>query len=133
MAIYNGTLQILKMDTTKLAELTNVTISLTQETFDVTSKDSGGWSEILPGLKSATFTAEGIADFQSSDKDLADVFTAFIGRSQVALEWTNGVTGDKKLTCNAYITSCEVSAPMEDTVTYSIEFASTGAITSANI
>lgn len=133
MAIYNGTLQILKMDTTKLAELTNVTISLTQETFDVTSKDSGGWSEILPGLKSATSTAEGIADFQSSDKDLADVFTAFIGRSQVALEWTNGVTGDKKLTCNAYITSCEVSAPMEDTVTYSIEFASTGAITSATI
>lgn len=133
MAIYNGTLQILKMDGTQLAELTNVTASLTQETFDVTSKESAGWTEILPGVRSATFTAEGIADFQATNKDLADVFTAYTNRASVAIEWTNAVTGDKKLTCSAYITSCEISAPMEDTVTYSIEFASTGVVTSTTI
>lgn len=133
MAIYNSTLQILKMDTGTLAELTNVTVSLSQEMFDVSSKESQGWTEVLPGMRSVTFTAEGIADFQATNKDLADVFAAYIGRSQVALEWTNTVTGDKKLTCNAYITSCEISAGLEDTVTYSIEFASTGAVTSTTI
>jgi TP901-1 family phage major tail protein len=121
------------MDGTQMAELTNVTCSLSQETFDVTSKESAGWTEILPGVRSATFSAEGIADFQATNKDLADVFAAFTGRTVVAIEWTNGVTGDKKLTCNAYITSCEISANMEDTVTYSIEFQSTGAVTSATI
>ena len=132
--IYNGTLQVLKMDTGTLAELTNVTVTLNQETFDTTSKESAGWTEILPGVRSATFSAEGIVDFQASvNKDLADIFAAYTGRTQVALEWTNTVTGDKKLTCNAYITSCEISAPMEDTVTYSIEFASTGAVTPATI
>jgi TP901-1 family phage major tail protein len=131
--VYNGTLQIIKMDGTQMAELTNVTCSLSQETFDVTSKESAGWTEILPGVRSATFSAEGIADFQATNKDLADVFAAFTGRTVVAIEWTNGVTGDKKLTCNAYITSCEISANMEDTVTYSIEFQSTGAVTSATI
>jgi TP901-1 family phage major tail protein len=133
MAIFNGTLTVLKMDGTQMAELTNVTCSLSQETFDVTSKESAGWTEILPGVRSATFSAEGIADFQATNKDLADVFAAFTGRTVVAIEWTNGVTGDKKLTCNTYITSCEVSSPMEDTVTYSIEFQSTGAVTSATI
>lgn len=133
MAIYNGTLQVLKFDGTQMAELTNVTATLNQETFDVTSKESAGWTEILPGVRNATFSAEGIADFQASNKDLADVFTAYTNRTVVAIEWTNAVTGDKKLTCNAYITSCEISAPMEDTVTYSIEFASTGAVTSATI
>lgn len=131
--IYNGTATIIKMDGTQMAELTNVTVSLSQETFDVTSKESAGWAEILPGVRSATFSAEGIADFQATNKDLADVFAAFITRAAVAIEWTNAVSGDKKLTCNAYITSCEISAPMEDTVTYSIEFQSTGAVTSATI
>jgi TP901-1 family phage major tail protein len=133
MAIYNGTLQVLKYDGTNMCELTNVTVSLSQETFDVTSKESAGWTEILPGVRSATFSAEGIADFQASNKDLADVFASFTGRTVVPIEWTNTITGDKKLTCNAYITSCEISAPMEDTVTYSIEFQSTGAVTSATI
>lgn len=134
MAIFNGTLTVLQMDgTTPLAELTNVTMSLSQETFDVSSKESAGWSEILPGIRSATFTAEGIADFQASNKDLADVFTAYTNRASVAIIWTNGVTGDKKVSCTAYITSCEVNAPMEDTVTYSIEFQSTGALTVATI
>ena len=134
MAIFNGTLTVLQMDgTTPLAELTNVTMSLSQETFDVSSKESGGWAEILPGVRSATFSAEGIADFQASNKDLADVFTAFTNRASVAIIWTNGVAGDKKVSCTAYITSCEVNAPMEDTVTYSIEFQSTGALTVATI
>lgn len=133
MGIFNGSLTVLKLDGTNLAELTNVTMSLSQETFDVTSKESAGWTEVLPGVRSATFSAEGIADFQATNKDLADIFTAYTNRAAVAIEWTNGVTGDKKATCSAYITSCEISAPMEDTVTYSIEFASTGAVTFATI
>lgn len=134
MAIFNGTLTVLQMDgTTPLAELTNVTMSLSQETFDVTSKESAGWVKILPSLRSATFTAEGIADFQASNKDLADIFTAYSNRTAVAIIWTNGVTGDQKVSCSTYITSCEVNAPMEDTVTYSIEFQSTGALTFATI
>lgn len=133
MSIQNGTLTILKFDGTQMAELTNVTMSLSQETFDTSSKESAGWSEILPGFRSATFTAEGLADFQATNKDLADVFTAFANRTVVAIEWTNAVTGDKKATCNAYITSCEVSAPQEDVTTYSIELQSTGAVTFATI
>jgi TP901-1 family phage major tail protein len=133
MSIQNGTLTILKFDGTQMAELTSVTMSLSQETFDTSSKESAGWSEILPGFRSATFTAEGLADFQATNKDLADVFTAFASRTVVAVEWTNAVTGDKKATCNAYITSCEVSAPQEDVTTYSIELQSTGAVTFATI
>ena len=133
MAVYNGTAQILKMDGTQLAELTNVTMSMNQDLFETTSKESAGWKEVMPGLRDITYSAEGLADFQATNKDLADVFTAYTNRASVAIEWTNAVSGDKKLTCTAYITSCEISAPMEDTVTYSIEFQSTGALTVATI
>lgn len=133
MAIFNGTLTVLKVDGSNLCELTNVTMTLNQETFDTTSKESAGWTEILPGVRNATFSAEGIADFQATNKDLADIFTAYSSRASVAIVWTNAVTGDKSVSCTAYITSCEISAPMEDTVTYSVEFASSGALTFTTI
>ena len=126
MAVYNGTAQILKMDGTQLAELTNVTMSMNQDVFETTSKESGGWKEVLPGLRDITYSAEGLADFASANKDLTDIFAAYNGRTLVSIVWTNLTAGATSVTQSAYITSCEVSAPMEDVVTYSIEFAGTG-------
>ena len=68
-----------------------------------------------------------------TNKDLADIFTAYNNRASVAIIWTDMVTGDKSVSQTAYISSCEVSAPMEDVTTYSIEFTGTGAPTFATI
>ena len=129
MAVYNGTAQILKMDNTQLAELTNVTMSMNQDVFETTSKESAGWKEIMPGLRDITYSAEGLADFVAANKDLTDIFAAYNSRTLVQIIWTNLTTGNTSVTQSAYITSCEVSAPMEDVATYSIEFAGTGAPT----
>jgi TP901-1 family phage major tail protein len=129
MAVYNGTAQILKMDNTQLAELTNVTMSMNQDVFETTSKESAGWKEIMPGLRDITYSAEGLADFVAANKDLTDIFTAYNNRTMVQIIWTNLITGNTSVTQSAYITSCEVSAPMEDVATYSIEFAGSGAPT----
>jgi TP901-1 family phage major tail protein len=129
MAVYNGTAQILKMDNTQLAELTNVTMSMNQDVFETTSKESLGWKEIMPGLRDITYSAEGLADFVAANKDLTDIFTAYNNRTMVQIIWTNLTAGNTSVTQSAYITSCEVSAPMEDVATYSIEFAGTGAPT----
>jgi len=133
MAIYNGTLQILTLDGTQIAELTSVSMSMSQDLFDVTSKESGGWSEVLPGLRNVTYSCEGLVDFQATNKDMADIFTLFTTRASCSIVWTNAVTGDKKITQTCYLSSCEISAPMEDKVSYSIEFTGTGAPTVANI
>jgi TP901-1 family phage major tail protein len=129
MAVYNGTAQILKMDNTQLAELTNVTMSMNQDVFETTSKESAGWKEIMPGLRDITYSAEGLADFVAANKDLTDIFTAYNNRTMVQIIWTNLTAGNTSVTQSAYITSCEVSAPMEDVATYSIEFAGSGAPT----
>lgn len=128
MAVYNGTAQILKMNGTQIAELTNVTMSMNQDVFETTSKESQGWKEIMPGLRDITYSAEGLADFQATNKDLADIFAAYSANppASVQIIWTDNVVGDKSVSQTAYITSCEVSAPMEDVTTYSVEFAGTG-------
>jgi TP901-1 family phage major tail protein len=131
--VYNGTLQIITMDGTQLAELTSVSMSMSQDLFDVTSKESAGWSEVLAGLRTITYNAEGIVDFQATNKDMADLWTAFTTRASVAIIFTNLVTGDKRITQTCYISNLEITAPMEDTVTYSVEFTGTGAPTVATI
>lgn len=133
MAVFNGTLTVLKMDGTQLAELTNVTMSMTSDNFETTSKESGGYAEFAYGKRSVTYSVEGLADFQASNKDLADLFSAWTARTVVTLEWTNAVSGDKKVTQSALISSIDVDAPMEDVVTYSVEFQGTGTPTIATI
>ena len=133
MAIYNGTAQILKLGGTVLAELTNVTMSMNQDLFDTTSKESGGWKDVLPGLRDVTYSAEGLADFASDNKDLADLFTLYNTRASVVVLWTNNIPGSKSVQQTAYISSLEVAAPMEDVTTYSVEFTGTGAITIADV
>jgi TP901-1 family phage major tail protein len=127
--IYNGTLQVLSIGGENLAQLTNVTMSMNQDLFDTTSKESGGWKSVMPGLRDITYSAEGLADFTESLKyNLTELFALYTAttRTPVQIVWTNGVTGDKKVTQDAYISSMEVSAPMEDVTTYSIEFTGTG-------
>ena len=130
MAIYNGTAQLLKLGTSgseeTLIQLTNCSMSVNADLFETTSKESGGWKEVLPGLRDITYSAEGLADFASANKDLTDIFAAYNGRTLVSIVWTNLTAGATSVTQSAYITSCEVSAPMEDVTTYSIEFAGTG-------
>jgi hypothetical protein len=133
MSVFNGTLTVLKMDGTQLAELTNVTMSMSSDNFETTSKESGGYAEFAYGQRSITYSVEGLADFQASNKDLADLLAAWTGRTVVSLEWTNGVTGDKKVTQSALISSIDVDAPMEDVSTYSVEFQGTGTPTIATI
>ena len=127
MAVYNGTLQVLSIGGENLAQLTNVTMSMNQDLFETTSKESGGWKSVLPGLRDITYSAEGLADFTEASKyNLTELFALYDGRTSVSIVWTNTITGDKKVTQTAYISSMEVSAPMEDVTTYSVEFTGTG-------
>jgi TP901-1 family phage major tail protein len=127
MAVYNGTLQVLSIGGENLAQLTNVTMSMNQDLFETTSKESGGWKSVMPGLRDITYSAEGLADFTEALKyNLTELFALYDARTSVSIVWTNTITGDKKVTQTAYISSMEVSAPMEDVTTYSVEFTGTG-------
>jgi TP901-1 family phage major tail protein len=127
MAVYNGTLQVLSIGGENLAQLTNVTMSMNQDLFETTSKESGGWKSVMPGLRDITYSAEGLADFTEASKyNLTELFALYDARTSVSIVWTNTITGDKKVTQTAYISSMEVSAPMEDVTTYSVEFTGTG-------
>ena len=133
MAIYNGTAQLLKLGASgteeALIQLTNCSMSLNADLFDTTSKESGGWKSVMPGLRDVSYSGEGLADFATSDNyTLAEIFAAYNSRTLLSVKFTNGVNTFSQ---SGYIASFEISGPMEDVATYTIEVTGTGVLTLA--
>jgi TP901-1 family phage major tail protein len=133
MAIYNGTAQLLKLGTAgseeTLIQLTNCTMSVNADLFETTSKESGGWKSVMPGLRDVSYSGEGLADFAAgANYTLTEIFAAYNARTLLSVKFTNGTN---TFTQSGYIASFEVSGPMEDVATYTIEVTGTGVLTLA--
>lgn len=133
MAIYNGTAQLLKLGASgseqTLIQLTNCSMSVNADLFDTTSKESLGWKSVMPGLRDVSYSGEGLADFATSDNyTLTEIFNAYNSRTLLSVKFTNGVNTFSQ---SGYIASFEISGPMEDVATYTIEVTGTGALTLA--
>ncbi|MFM2203800.1 MAG: Phage tail tube protein [Bacteroidota bacterium] len=131
MAIYNGTAQLLKLGTAgseeTLIQLTNCSMSVNADLFDTTSKESGGWKSVMPGLRDVSYSGEGLADFAAgANYTLTEIFAAYNNRTLLSVKFTNGTNTFSQ---SGYIASFEISGPMEDVATYTIEVTGTGVLT----
>ena len=104
--------------------VTDLSVSISTETRDTTTKNNGGYRALLPGLKSLTvnFTAYYAGGATNGYDDLMDDFLT--GTKQdvkiVSYDWDTGSeeAGDKEIIFEAYITSLELSAGTEDNASY---------------
>jgi hypothetical protein len=113
----------------KITCQTNAELSINNEMFDVTCKDSGQWREVIPGQSTATLSGELFVAYDASnghDEILTDAI------AQNKLEWVfgTGVAGDTRLSGQGYFSSASISAPgQNEGVSMSFEITVTGAIT----
>ncbi len=104
--------------------VTDLSVSVSTETRDTTSKNNGGYRALLPGLKTLTvnFTAFYAGDATNGYDELMVDFLA--GHKQdvkvCSYDFANNTeeTGDKEIVFEAYITSLELSAGTEDNASY---------------
>ena len=124
----NGTNLLLYCAGTALAYSTSCSLNGNLAMIDVTSKDSAGWTDNLPGLRDWSIDAEGIValDSTTNAEYLSGLFT---GRTRVMLKFSTNTSGDGYWHGYAYITSFSMSAPTEDKVTFSASFAGDGVLT----
>jgi TP901-1 family phage major tail protein len=128
----NGTLYKITVAGTSIDSLTSNSVSFSNDTRDVTTKDSGGFREILATITSASYSAEGVVALDDAYAT-EELYDAFIAKVAVAVVFTTAVTGDVQWTQQAILTSCEIDAPMEDNVTFSVSMEGTGAITKSDV
>lgn len=107
--------------------VTDLSVSISTETRDTTTKNNGGYRALLPGLKSLTvnFTAFYAGDATNGFDELMADF--LLGAKQdvkiSSIDWDASpspteIAGDMEITFEAYITSLELSAGTEDNASY---------------
>lgn len=138
--IFNGSQYTVMFDTdggtpVVADNVTDLSVSVSTETRDTTTKNNGGYRALLPGLKSLTvnFTAYYAGDATNGYDELMTDFLA--GSKQdvkiVSYDFTGNTeeAGDKELIFEAYITSLELSAGTEDNASYTCTLECVSSIT----
>lgn len=123
-----------------VAYSTNATLNVNHSTRSTTSKESGGWEDNMEGLRNwdvscdalyAWLDPDGIA---ISNKTLSDLFTGYLAtRTSFDLTFgnTSATAGNTKYTGTAWLTSASLTAPLEDTSTFSVSFQGSGPLVQA--
>lgn len=115
---------------TVVSRQNDVTFSVNHEPRDITTKDSGGWRELLEGLRSYEISISGLLAYD----DTLSVYTSSTGidavlRARTSQTWILGtaVSGDVKLSGAGYWTSLEVGSPdQESNCTFSATLQGSG-------
>ena len=120
---------------TLVGSATSCTLSINNDTLDVTKKSASGNRELMYGLQTATITAEGFVKFDDTQgsEQLRSIALGASDDTDYLARFSTGVTGDKEVYFNAIITSFEETAAVNEIATYSLTLESAGAITEGTV
>jgi predicted secreted protein len=137
--VFNGTQLVVLIDGQVIAHSTSCSLSINIDTPDASDKESGGWAAEIGGQRSWSLTTDGLATIEPAATatyvSTAELSAYAIARTAVTVKFTTVVsgstlnTGDYYWSGSAFIESFDVTADMENPVTYSVSFKGTGALT----
>lgn len=119
------------MGTGTIYHATQCDFTTTREVESIATKDTSG-DQKTPGnytwgLSTSALVANKVA--LSTQHDTKSILDAFLANAIVAVEFTTDVEGDIIISGNAYLTSCNIGAPVNGAATYDVTFDGTGNFT----
>lgn len=115
----------------KVAVATSHDLDLSQETIEVTSKDSSGVAEYIPGKQDGTVSVEGHVD---PDKgNYSRLFTSFKNKETVKLRVSSGRSTYERYEADAILTNVNRSGENDSVESFSAEFQITGGVSESTI
>lgn len=130
--VFNGTKILVYVDGIAIAGGTSHSLSLSSDMADITSKDSAGWKEILPTLKSWSIDVDSLLAYTGT-RGYKQLFEYLKNRTKVSVKFRNDVSGDQTFKGDMYITSLDSDGPMEDAATFSCSLEGTGELVMTTI
>ena len=118
---------------TAVAGATTGSLSVNQETIDVTNKDSSGRKQFINGVKSWTLDCEAFSTSSGETVSGDTSIAALEAGTKIYVQFRDGSgqASAKKYTGYGYITSIGVGANVGEFSTYSVEVQGTGQLTQA--
>jgi hypothetical protein len=119
-------------DGTKIGDARDCTLNVSQTLIDATSKDDANWLARLTSQREWSIDVTVVFD-EANAFDVVDLNDLILNATQVVVEFSQGTDGTTYWYGNAYLASCNISAPMADVTTASATFTGDGALTKASI
>ena len=127
--IFNGSLLTVKIGSSKILNTTSCSLSLTMDTPEATTKDSGGFQEVIAGVKSGEISFEGLVAYDTaSGSQIGDISPSLLANTVITWEFSTDVVGDDRYSGSGFISSIEITADMESPVSFSGTITTTGTI-----
>ena len=141
MAILNGTeLKVYSAGTTNLVAFAqNCTLNVNHSPREITNKESGGFKEILEGLRDFSIDVDGAYAWTNAagaalTNGVDDTLETNVLNARQAVTFIFGdtaTTSDVSYSGSGFITSVSFTGGTEDTATYSLTIEGTGVLTQA--
>ena len=113
MAKINGTLLLVYVNGTVIAAQSSVTLNVSQELFDASTKDSGGWTEHGNGQRAFDISIDGLASTTGlSDSELVEFIN---DRKDLLVVIEGGL--DSSYVMKASMASVSLTGPSEEALT----------------
>jgi len=139
MAILNGTeIKVYSTGTTNLVAFAqNCTLNVNHSPREITNKESGGFKEILEGLRDFSIDIDGAYAWTNAGgvaltDGIDDVLETNVLNARQAVTFIFGdtaSTSDISYSGSGFITSVSLTGGTEDTATYSMSIEGTGVLT----
>tara|TARA_Y100001937_G_scaffold35837_1_gene51414 strand:- start:452 stop:880 length:429 start_codon:yes stop_codon:yes gene_type:complete len=132
--LMNGTTVVMSIKNTDggsyspIGHTTSSSISYSLDTPEATSKDSGGYREIIAGVRSLDMNFDGFVTYDDAT-NLEELIVFINNRTKVNIKFATALTGDVVYSVDGFLTSIESTADSESPITYSGSFSSTGSVT----
>lgn len=144
-SVFNGTSLVVLIGTEVIAFATSCSLSIAIDAPDASTKQSLGWADEIGGQRSWSLTTDGLATVVPGSVatyiSTTELSNLAIARTAVTVKFTTvnndtvggvtPVTGDTIYSGSAFIESVDMTADMENPVTYSVSFKGTGVLTIA--
>lgn len=128
MAVINATSFLLLKDTTVIGHSKSTNFSINLDLPDSTTKDSLGWQEVIPGVKSGTISCESLTDYTDSlsFNDLADML---ITKQKATFYFKDVINPKLIVRGEGFINSVDETAEFETATSFNLEINLTGVFT----
>ena len=134
----NGTELRVYLAGTLVAYSTSATINVNHSTRSTSSKDSGGWEDSMEGMRNWDVSVDAMYAWLDASGSaiggltLSELFSVMIetrAKASITFGVTSTSSGDTKYAGDVWMTSSSLTAPLEDSSTFSASFQGTGALT----
>ena len=134
MPVINASSFLLLKDTTVIGHSKSTSFNINVDLPESTNKDSGGWKEVIPGVKSGTVSCECLTDYNDtlSFEDLTDMM---ILKQKSVFYFKDPVNTKLVLRGEGFIQSIDETAEFENATSFNLEINLTGvfSITDATV